>query len=528
MLRKSLGVLICTLVASCGGGGGGGGGGGAAATFTVGGSVTGLAGTGLVLRNNGGDDLNVTGNGAFTFPTSVASGAAYTVTVHAQPVATPAQICEVSAGGGTVTDRHVTTVLVTCRAMTGEFAYVANTGSQTVSAFSIDVDTGALTELVGSPFAVNGDAPFLPFQDLSGNYLYILGDDTLGVINSGPSTLTGYAVDGSGALTPIPGMPIAYPVGPWNPRFHPGGRFLYITSSENTADAGNGLHVYSIDAATGELTSVPGSPYELGAAGDHMLRPGMTGPSGEFLYVPHGSVYADEIAVYAVDTVTGALTLQETVPLGKPVNQLVVHPAGDFVYTRNADETIGILAIDPVTGQLSAPTFVPGALGLGISYALDGRFMYFVDFGYVGPSTPGPGQVRGFEVDSATGGLTALPQSPYATGGNTAAAMVTDPTDRYVAATNADSGTFAIFEIDPADGSLSHVPGSPFSPAVGNSPGGVWYDPSGRFVYLAETAAAGSVSSYQVDEETGVPTFVGSHPTGVGTSGANIAIVGLQ
>ena len=37
--------------------------------FTIGGSVAGLAGAGLVLRNNNGDDLTLDVNGAFTFAT---------------------------------------------------------------------------------------------------------------------------------------------------------------------------------------------------------------------------------------------------------------------------------------------------------------------------------------------------------------------------------------------------------------------------------------------------------------------------
>src|SRR5512135_1464242 len=63
--------------------GGGGGGTDAASdspnkpgTFTVGGSVTGLTGTGLVLQDNGGDDLSVSAAGSFTFKTALADGAA--------------------------------------------------------------------------------------------------------------------------------------------------------------------------------------------------------------------------------------------------------------------------------------------------------------------------------------------------------------------------------------------------------------------------------------------------------------------
>jgi len=82
-------------------------------SFTVGGTVSGLAGTGLVLRNNGGDDLPISTNGAFTFATPVASGGAYTVTVFAQP-GTPTQTCTVGNGSGTVGAVNLSSVAVAC------------------------------------------------------------------------------------------------------------------------------------------------------------------------------------------------------------------------------------------------------------------------------------------------------------------------------------------------------------------------------------------------------------------------------
>ena len=56
------------------------------ATYTIGGTVTGLTGAGLVLQDNGGDNLTVSANAtSFTFSTAVASGGAYSVTVLTQP-----------------------------------------------------------------------------------------------------------------------------------------------------------------------------------------------------------------------------------------------------------------------------------------------------------------------------------------------------------------------------------------------------------------------------------------------------------
>ncbi|PNG50266.1 hypothetical protein WDL1P1_00312 (plasmid) [Variovorax sp. WDL1] len=70
----------------------------AVSTFNVGGSLSGLSGT-LVLRNNGGDELNLSSNGTFQFPTALAYGSAYAVTVRTLPTG---QACTVALGSGTV------------------------------------------------------------------------------------------------------------------------------------------------------------------------------------------------------------------------------------------------------------------------------------------------------------------------------------------------------------------------------------------------------------------------------------------
>src|SRR4029078_10176923 len=79
--------------------------------YKIRGTVSGLAGNGLVLRNNGGDDLPGLPAGSFWFATSVASGAGYAVTVAAQPTMAW-QTCTVDSGSGGVTGGGVTVVAV--------------------------------------------------------------------------------------------------------------------------------------------------------------------------------------------------------------------------------------------------------------------------------------------------------------------------------------------------------------------------------------------------------------------------------
>ena len=105
-------LLIAVLLTACGGGSGGGGGGGGQ-SYTVGGAVTGLSGSGLVLEDNGADDLKVSSAGSFTFATQLASGAKYGVTAKTQP-SNPSQTCVVSNGSGTVGSSDVVNVTVAC------------------------------------------------------------------------------------------------------------------------------------------------------------------------------------------------------------------------------------------------------------------------------------------------------------------------------------------------------------------------------------------------------------------------------
>lgn len=92
-----------------------------AAKFTVGGTIVGLEGAGLVLKN-GSDTLPISASDAsasipFMFPTPVASGATFEVTATAQPSA-PTQTCVVSGGQGTVVGGNVTSVVVNCTSNT--------------------------------------------------------------------------------------------------------------------------------------------------------------------------------------------------------------------------------------------------------------------------------------------------------------------------------------------------------------------------------------------------------------------------
>ena len=107
LAKRLWAVILPVLLVSCGGGSD------PVPSFLVGGTVSGLAGSGLVLQNNGTGDLSVAADGTFTFAARVANGGTYAVTVSAQPSG-PSQTCTVTNGSGTVSGSDVTNVAVVC------------------------------------------------------------------------------------------------------------------------------------------------------------------------------------------------------------------------------------------------------------------------------------------------------------------------------------------------------------------------------------------------------------------------------
>jgi sugar lactone lactonase YvrE len=105
---------------------------GLATAFTIGGSVSGLVGSGLVLQDNLADNLSIGSNGSFTFAGTFTTGTPYSVTVLSSPAG---QSCTVTNGTGTVGSANVTNIQVNCVALVYYTLTVTEvgTGSGTVT-----------------------------------------------------------------------------------------------------------------------------------------------------------------------------------------------------------------------------------------------------------------------------------------------------------------------------------------------------------------------------------------------------------
>ena len=192
-------------------------------SFTVGGTVTGLIATtgvlpqGLVLQLNGGSNLPIADNVAFTFNGTVYSGDPYNVTILGEP---SGYACAVANGTGTVVDAAVNNVGVSCSQI-GGFLYVTNGGSNDISGFAIDLNSGGLQPLTGvvasagQPNAiVAASGGKLPTSIVSGCALPAVNNAdyspaTIYIANSGSGIVSSFSVNTSvdlaagGTLTPI-------------------------------------------------------------------------------------------------------------------------------------------------------------------------------------------------------------------------------------------------------------------------------------------------------------------------------------
>jgi 6-phosphogluconolactonase (cycloisomerase 2 family) len=81
----------------------------------------------------------------------------------------------------------------------GALLYVANKGSNNVSGFAIDANSGALGAISGSPFATGGVGPAAVAVDSTTSFVYV-GEQ-------GSHDVAAFTIGGNGSLKPVAGSP---------------------------------------------------------------------------------------------------------------------------------------------------------------------------------------------------------------------------------------------------------------------------------------------------------------------------------
>jgi 6-phosphogluconolactonase (cycloisomerase 2 family) len=320
------------------------------------------------------------------------------------------------------------------------FAFVTNTGSGTVSTFSV-ASNGVLSPVAGSSMQSGAGAEFMAFDAVH---------KLLFVSNQQASTLSVFAVNTSrGSLTAMSGSPIATGTRPIGVVVDNGGRFVFV------ADQGsNGISVFSI-GASGTLSPVPGSPF-----------PAIN---------PYG------LALNASGTVLYATNF--------PDSQM------SDLNTVSAFSVSATGALAPVAGSPfpDANTAAGFASGIGIMSDPSGKFLFVGD--HMAES------VVPFTVN-ASGGITPVSALPTPAAScntschNNPLRLAVDPADRFLYATDVAAGTVSSFSIN--GGNLSPAGTAP----AGQHPFGLAFAPGGGFLYVVNKVD-NSISSYAVNASTG-------------------------
>jgi 6-phosphogluconolactonase len=219
-----------------------------------------------------------------------------------------------------------------CNGPYGVNLCVANAGSDNVSVYPIDVNTGALA----GPFTFpTGKSPTSIAVDPFGGSIVFVAN------HGGSNDISAFNCFD---LTPVPGSPFPAGGNPLSLAVGAGGAFLYSANPDATNPSISG---FSIDPNTGALSPLSGSPYPLPVS--HYIA---TDQTGAYLYVTSGA----NVVGYGIDATTGALTALPGFPVSAGANaySITVDPTNEILYvTNDGAANVSGFTLDASTGALT-------------------------------------------------------------------------------------------------------------------------------------------------------------------------------
>ena len=303
-----------------------------------------------------------------------------------------------------------------------------------------------------------------------------------------PNSVSAFSVGANGALTPVPGSPFLTGGSGVGGGFFASNRittaivknFLYAANSGS-----NNVTAFSVNPATGVLTSVPGSPFATGGSADGFGISLSTTPDDKFLIAANGA--SVNITVYSI-AANGALSPVAGSPFsagpGNILDAIKVTPDSKFlaVARPGAPNAVSMFSISPLGGLTPVPGSPFPAGGTGSATGIDCNcnsnhlFIGEANFG----ST-----IVSVQAIALNGGLSPVAGSPFIGPGSNSNVAVLSPDDSKLFVSNQGSSTVTAFGVA-ASGALTLVPGSPF-PAPGSAaPSGMATDQAGTFLYTAD------------------------------------------
>lgn len=283
------------------------------------------------------------------------------------------------------------------------------------------------------------------------------------------------------------------------------------------------VDAFTIDTTNGALTAADGSPFSAGPA------PGAGGiavdPSTKFLYATQ--MNSSAVAGFTIGTGTGVLTAiaNSPFPAGNTPMQAIVDPSGQFLYVSNYNDSMGTISaytINATSGALTAVANSPFPTQANfpgpnrMAFGGGGKFLYVGMSGTVNPNNG----ISAFTIDSTSGALTQITGSPFTTG-NDPQGVVSDPSGKFLYTANSQDNTVSAFTIDSSSGNLSAVSGSPV--ATASSPVALAVDPAGLFLFVGESGASG-LEIFSINGTSGALSAVSGSPFAIGSGVTGLTV----
>jgi 6-phosphogluconolactonase (cycloisomerase 2 family) len=135
--------------------------------------------------------------------------------------------------------------------------YLADLGTNSVSGFRVDLNTGAASLLPNTPYFTDGDRPIDVLVHPSGRFVF--------ASNNNNATITVFSVNGDGSLRAVSGSPFSSSGnGPAGMVMNAAGNLLFAINGGFIGSRDIG--VYSFDTNTAQLRAI-GAPVSLNTAG---------------------------------------------------------------------------------------------------------------------------------------------------------------------------------------------------------------------------------------------------------------------